>query len=137
MNNQPFMVRPTPIDLNHDKLDYYPFIMSMNRCNESCSLFQDPVGKIWILIKMEDVDLKVFNMIKGVNESKTLAKHISCERRCTFDGRKCNSGQKENNDKCQCECKKPITHPASKNTLSRILVHVVASVIRTVALANI
>ena len=30
-------------------------------------------------------------MIKGINESKTLAKHISCECRCEFDGRKCNS----------------------------------------------
>ena len=68
MNNQPFMVRPTPIDLNPDKLYYYPFIMSMNRCNESCSMFQDPVGKIWILIKMKVVDLKVFN--KGYLKGK-------------------------------------------------------------------
>ena len=33
-------------------------------------------------------------------------KHISCERKCTFYGRKCNSGQWWNNDKCRCECKK-------------------------------
>ena len=35
---------------------------------------------------------------------KTLTKHVSCE--CKFDGRKCNSNQKWNNDRCQCECKK-------------------------------
>ena len=28
-------------------------------------------------------------MNTGINESKTLAKHISCECKCTFDGRKC------------------------------------------------
>ena len=45
-------------------------------------------------------------MITGINESKTLTKHISCECKCRFDGRKCNSDQWWNNDKCWCECKK-------------------------------
>ena len=45
-------------------------------------------------------------MIKGKNESKTLTKHISCECKCRFDGRKCNSDQWWNNNKCRCECKK-------------------------------
>ena len=30
--------------------------------------------------------------------------------RCEFDGRKCNSRQKRNNDKCQSVCKKSIKH---------------------------
>ena len=45
-------------------------------------------------------------MITGINELKTLTKHISCECKCKFDGRKCNSNQRRNNDKCRCECKK-------------------------------
>ena len=32
------------------------------------------------------------------------------ECRCEFDGRKYNSRQKWNSDKCQCEYKKPIKH---------------------------
>ena len=44
-------------------------------------------------------------MIAGVNESKTLTKHISCKCKAKFDGGKCNSNQKWNNDKYQCECK--------------------------------
>ena len=39
-------------------------------------------------------------MITGIHESKTLAKHISCEYKCKFDGRNCNSNQKWNNNKC-------------------------------------
>ena len=35
-----------------------------------------------------------------------LTKHISCKCKCEFDGKKCNSDQWWNNDKCQCECKK-------------------------------
>ena len=39
-------------------------------------------------------------------ESKILAKSISCECKCKFDGRKCNSNQKWDNIKCRWECKK-------------------------------
>ena len=34
------------------------------------------------------MNLSMFNMIKGINEQKTLAKHISCKCK-----RKCNSNQ--------------------------------------------
>ena len=36
---------------------------------------------------------------------QTLTKHISCESKCKSGGRKCNSNQKWNNDKCRCESK--------------------------------
>ena len=45
-------------------------------------------------------------MITGKNDSKTLTKHISCECKYKFDGRKCSSNQWWNNDKCRCEWKK-------------------------------
>ena len=45
-------------------------------------------------------------MITGINESKILIKHISCEWKGKFDGRKCISDQWRNHDKCLCECKK-------------------------------
>ena len=45
-------------------------------------------------------------MITGINESKTLTKPISCECKCKFDAKKCNSSQWWNNDKCRCDCKK-------------------------------
>ena len=38
-------------------------------------------------------------MITGINKSKRLTKHISCECKCKFDGRKCNPNQRWNNDK--------------------------------------
>ena len=45
-------------------------------------------------IKKKDRNLNVFNMITGINKSKTLIKHISCNCRCKFNGRKCSSKQK-------------------------------------------
>ena len=37
-------------------------------------------------------------MIAGVNESKALTKYISWKHKSKFDGRKCNSNQKWNNN---------------------------------------
>ena len=45
-------------------------------------------------------------MITGINESKTLTRHIQCKCKRKFDGGKCSLNQKWNNDKCRCECKK-------------------------------
>ena len=53
----------------------------------------------------EDLNLSMFNMIMGINELETLIKHASYECKSKFDGRKCYSYQKWNNDKWQCECK--------------------------------
>ena len=59
---------------------------------------------------MEDINLSMFNMITGINESKTFAKYISRKCKCKFDERKRNSDQWWNNDKCRCECKKHHLH---------------------------
>ena len=45
-------------------------------------------------------------MNPGINESKTLRKHISCEFKYRIDGKKCDFNESWNNDKCRCECKK-------------------------------
>ena len=37
--------------------------------------------------KKEDLNLSVFSMVTGTNESKTLTMHISCECKCKFHGR--------------------------------------------------
>ena len=52
-------------------------------------------------------------MITEKNESKILTNDISCKCKCRFDGKKCNSDQLSNNDKCLCECKK--RHVCEKN----------------------
>ena len=58
------------------------------------------INKECVPNKREDLSLSAFNMITVINELKTLAKYISCKCKCKFDGRKCNSNQKWNKDKC-------------------------------------
>ena len=62
----------------------------------------------------KDLNWIVFSIITGVNESKILTRHISCKCKCKFDGIKCISNQKWNNDKCWWDCKNPKEHNVSK-----------------------
>ena len=47
-------------------------------------------------------------MITRINEANRLKKYISCDCECKTDGRKYNSNQKWNNNKCWRECKNRI-----------------------------
>ena len=84
----------------------YPFAVKLDRCLGSCNTLNDLSNKMCAPNKAKNLNLSVFDMITGKNESKILTKDISCECKFKFDGRKCNSDQWRNNDRCQCECKK-------------------------------
>ena len=94
VNNQPWIIRPLIIDLNPDERSYYPFIISIDWCHGSFHIAEDPCGRACVPNKTEDVNLRVFNIIKEINESKSLVNHISCRCKCKFDGRKFHSKQK-------------------------------------------
>ena len=85
---------------------FYPFAVKLDRRVGSCNTCNDLSNRACVLNKREHLNLSVFNMITGINESKKLTKHLSYECKSKFDGRKYNSNQWWNNDKCWCECKK-------------------------------
>ena len=43
-------------------------------------------------------------MITGINELKTITKHIACKCKYELYRTKCNSNQLQNNNKYRCEC---------------------------------
>ena len=107
LTNQKFMIQPTLINLHPNEhihqFHYYPFWVKLYRCVGTCNTLNDLSNKVCVPNKTEDLNVSMYNMITGINKLKTLTKHISCE--CKFDGRKCNSDQWCNNDKCRCESK--------------------------------
>ena len=98
------MTQPTLNNLHTNEYSqefyYYPFVVKLDRCVGSCNALNDFSNKVCVPNKTEGLNLSMFNMITGINEWKTLTKHISCEFKCRFDGIKCNSDQWWNNDKC-------------------------------------
>ena len=96
-------------------MDYITIHLQLTLINlGSCNTLNDLSDKVCVTNKPEDLNLNVFNMIAGINESKILTKHVSCEWKCNFDGRKCNSNQKWNNNKYWCQGKNPKEHLVCK-----------------------
>ena len=83
LSNQKCKIQGTLINLHPNEysleFQYNSFSVTLGRCVESCSTINDLPNKVCIPNKTEDLNLSVFNMITGINESKTLTKHISCE----------------------------------------------------------
>ena len=86
----------TVIDLNLVELNYYPFIISLDKCSRSCNVVDDLSAKICVRSKKKYVHVKAVNMITRINEAKTLMKHISCDCKCKFNSTTCNSNKKWN-----------------------------------------
>ena len=80
-------------------------MVNLHRYVRSCDTVTDLSNNKHASNKIENLNLSVFNMIAGTNESQTLIKQISCACKCKFYGRKCNSNQKWNNGKCRCRHK--------------------------------
>ena len=96
-SNQKCMIQPSLINLHADKYrqesHYYPFAIELDTYVGSCNIFNNLYDKVCVTNKREDLNLSVFNIIAGINESKILTKDISCEAKCQFDGTKCISDQ--------------------------------------------
>lgn len=58
---------------------YYPFLVSLDRCIKSWNTFDGLSNKVCISNKTEDLNLRVFNMVTEINESKTLTKYGLCK----------------------------------------------------------
>ena len=108
------MSQPALINLYHNEysqeLRYYPFAVNLDMCAGSSNTPDDLSNRVCVPNETEDLNVHIFDMITGISESRTLAKHIPCKCECKFAGRKCNLNQESNNAKCQCECKNKKEH---------------------------
>ena len=96
LSNQKCMIQPTLISLHPNEYSqefhYYPFSVKLEDTLEVVLLLMTYLIKYVFKIK-QDLYLPIFNIITGINELKTLTKHILSECKCKFDGRSCNSDQ--------------------------------------------
>ena len=70
------MIRPILINLHPNEygqeFHYYPFVVKLGRCFGSCNTLNDLSNKVSVPNKAEDLNLSLFNMIAGINESKNI-----------------------------------------------------------------
>ena len=87
---QPTLTNLHPNEYNQE-LHYYSFAVKLVRYVGSCNTLNDLSTKEFLPNKTGDLNIHIFSIITGINDSKILIKHTSCECKCIFDGRKCNS----------------------------------------------
>ena len=72
----------------NQKFHYYSFSVRLDGCVRSCYTLNNLSNKVCVSNKTEDLNLSVFNIITGINESKKLTKDILCECKSKLDGKK-------------------------------------------------
>ena len=70
------------------EFQFYPFAVKLYRFVGNCNTLNDFFNKVCVPNKTEYWNISVLNMIIGINETKTLTKHKTCECKCRFDGQK-------------------------------------------------
>ena len=76
LSNQKCMIQPNLFNLRPNEYSwgfhYYLIEVELDRCVGSCNTINDSSNKVSIPNKTEDLNLSVFKMMTGINESKTL-----------------------------------------------------------------
>ena len=97
LSNQKCMIQHSLINLHHNECSQefheYPFAVKLDICVGSCNTLKELSNKVCVPNKTEDFNLSVFDIITGINDSKTLTKHRSYECKFKSNGRSCYSDQ--------------------------------------------
>ena len=70
--NQKCMSRHKVLDINPDEPVFYPYSIKVNTCSGSCNTINDPFAKLCVLDITKNINVKVFNLIARINETRQI-----------------------------------------------------------------
>ena len=70
MKNQECKVRPEIINVNTNNPIFYPFSIKTNKCSGNCNNINNPYAKICVPDVIKDLNVKVFNLMSRINETR-------------------------------------------------------------------
>ena len=108
MKNQECKIRSKIIGVNTDEPLFYPSSIKVNKSSGSCNNINDPYAKLCVPDVVKNINVKVFNLMSRVNETRHIIWHENCKCICRLSAGVCNNRQRWNEDKCRCECKQLI-----------------------------
>ena len=100
--NQKCMPRPKILDVNEGigEALFYPY----NKCSGSCNTLDDPRARLCVPNIIKNVNMKVYNFLMRLNETRNVLWHESCKCVCKLNSSVYNSKQIWNSDICRCDC---------------------------------
>ena len=82
---------------------FYPYVL-VNKCSGSCNMLDDPMAKICATNIIKNVNMRVYNFLRSLNETRNVLWHESCKCMCRLNASVCNSKQIWNSVTCSCDC---------------------------------
>ena len=104
--NQKCMPRPKILNINEGVGEalFYPYNVLVNKCSESCDTLDNSMSKICVPEIIKNVNMKVYNFLMRLNETRNVLWHESCKCVCSLNSSVCNSKQIWNSNTCRCDC---------------------------------
>ena len=104
--NQKCMTRPKILNVNEGigKALFYSYNVLVNKCSGSCDTLDNPMSKICVPKIVKNVNIKVYDFLMRLNETRNVLWHESCKCVCRLNSSVCNSKQICNSDTCRCDC---------------------------------
>ena len=106
VTNQKCMPRPKILDVNEDVGEalFYPYNVLVNKCSGSCNMLDNPIAKLCVPNIIKRVNMKVYNFLMMLNETRNVLWHQSCKCVCRLNSSVCNNKQIWNSDTCRRDC---------------------------------
>ena len=80
----------------------------MNKCSGDYNTISDPMTKLCVPDVVKDLNVKVFNMMARINETRKVVWHETCKCVCRLTSAICNDKQDWKANKYVCECKEDL-----------------------------
>ena len=82
--NQKCMPRPKILDVNEGVSEalFYPCNVLVNKCSGSCDTLDDHMAKMCVPNAIKSVNMKVYNFLMRLNETRNVLRHKSCKCVC-------------------------------------------------------
>ena len=104
--NRKCMPRPKILHVNEGVGEalFYPYNVLLNKCSGSCNTLDNPMARLCVPNIIKNVNMKVYNFLMKLNETRNVLWHESCKCVCRLNSSICNSKQIWNSDTCRCDC---------------------------------
>ena len=83
---------------------FYPYNVLVNKCSGSCNTLDNPMSKICVPKIIKNVNMKVYNFLMRLNETRKVLWHKGCKCVCRLNSSVCKRKQIWNSDTCRCDC---------------------------------
>ena len=78
---------------------FFPFSIKTSKCSGSCNNINYPYGKIWFPDVVKNLNVKVFNLMSRINDTRFKEWHETCKCECKYGANICNNKQCWNKNK--------------------------------------